>query len=64
MIRALVFIATLGFMISFGVLTCNHSDTKSDDPANHPPSLHEQQDINLSLLSIAGDDTGSELSVE
>ena len=56
MIRALVFITTLGFMISFGVLTCNHSTRNGDDPANHPPSIKVKQDLNLSLLSFPEED--------
>ena len=64
MIRALVFITTLGFMISFGVLTCNHSATNGDDPANHPPSINAQQDLNLSLLSLPEEDMNAELRIE
>jgi len=64
MIRALVFITTLGFMISFGVLTCNHITTSGDDPANHPPSINVQQDLNLSLLSLPEENTDAELHIE
>ena len=64
MIRALVFITTLGFMISFGVLTCNHSSTRGDVPANHPPSIKEQHDRTYSLLPLPEEETVVELSVE
>jgi hypothetical protein len=64
MIRALVFITTLGFMISFGVLTCNHSTKRGADPENHPPSIKVQQNLNLSLLTLTEDMRDLELSVE
>ena len=64
MIRALVFITALGFMISFGVLTCSHSTTRAEDPENHPPSIKVQQDLNLSLLTLTEDARDLELSVE
>ena len=64
MVRALVFITTLGFMISFGVLTCNHGTTNGDDPAHNPPSINVQQDLNLSLLSLPEEDMDVELRIE
>ena len=64
MIRALVFITTLGFMISFGVLTCNHSSTRGNDPDNHPPSIKMQHDHTYSLLSLTDEEAVVELSVE
>jgi len=64
MIRALVFITTLGFMISFGVLTCNHSSTRGDDPANHPPSIKVQHIRTYSLLPSVEEEAVVDLSVE
>ena len=64
MIRALVFITTLGFMISFGVLTCNHGSTRDDDPAKQPPSIEIDHHRTYSLLSHSEEETAAELSIE
>jgi len=41
MIRALVFIAFLGMMISSGVLIGNRDNTSTDSSSNGPPSLQQ-----------------------
>ncbi len=64
MIRALVFITSLGFMISIGVLTCNHSSTAGEDPAHHPPSIQRLHDSTYSYLSPLEEETETEFSIE
>ena len=64
MIRALVFITSLVFMISIGVLTCNHSSTTGYAPANQPPSIQSLNDRTYSLLSSTEEEIDVELSVD
>lgn len=64
MIRALVFITSLVFMISIGVLTCNHSSTTGYEPANQPPSIQSLNDRTYSLLSSTEEEIDVELSVD
>jgi hypothetical protein len=64
MIRALVFIASLGFMISIGVLTCNHRSIAGDDPANQPPSIQRLTIRTYSLLSSTEEEIDAEPSAD
>jgi hypothetical protein len=64
MIRALVFIISLLFMISIGLLTCNHSSTAGNDHANQPPSIQRLNDRTYSLLSSTEEEIDVEPSVD
>ena len=51
MIRALVFVISLGLMISSGLLIGTRSVTATDNTANQPPSLQQLEHDSYSYLS-------------
>jgi hypothetical protein len=57
MIRVLVFVVSLGLMISSGLLIGARSITATDNPADKPPSLQKEYD---SYSYLAASDVNEE----
>jgi hypothetical protein len=64
MIRVVVFIMSLGLMISSGLLIGNRSVTATDNPANHPPSIQVEENDAYSYLASSGEMDEADLIIE